>query len=284
VTPHVRLTTLTAVKARIDTALTADDTFLDSLIVEASGWFTRRCRNRSFVPYYDTRSFRYGCTTLSTYGLPALEVDEDLLSVTTFTNADADDTAITAASYTLLPLNGWPKAQIELNADSGVSFEFENGSSALTVAGLWGYHDDYTHAWATASTLAASETDSSTDWAVQTGQGALYSVGSYLLCESEIVRVTAISTDALTVVRAQNGTTAAAHNSATAVKAYQHVRDVQSAVTQLVVFYYQNRDSVESSIQVVDLAIKLESKIPSTVWDTVDAYRKPAFYATSSGY
>lgn len=73
------------------------------------------------------------------------------------------------------------------------------------------------------STLSGSITDSATSLTVQAGHGALFpspSNGDYfwLTIESEIVKCTARSTDTLTVTRAQQGTSAAAHADAVAVK------------------------------------------------------------------
>jgi len=72
------------------------------------------------------------------------------------------------------------------------------------------------------STLAAGITDSATSFSVATGQGGLfptlsgadvfYATISNTSGAVEIVKVTARSTDALTVVRGQDGTSALAWN------------------------------------------------------------------------
>ena len=74
-----------------------------------------------------------------------------------------------------------------------------------------------------ASTLASPITNSATSLTVASGQGALFPTitgNDYFMCTLqnvagtaiEIVKVTAISTDTLTIVRAQEGTTASAFN------------------------------------------------------------------------
>jgi hypothetical protein len=70
------------------------------------------------------------------------------------------------------------------------------------------------------STLAAGVNDSETAWTVATGEGALFpsTFPFDLTIENEIVRCTARSTDAITVVRAQQGTAAASHGSGISVK------------------------------------------------------------------
>jgi len=66
------------------------------------------------------------------------------------------------------------------------------------------------------STLAGTVNDSTTTWTVATGHGALLVdpsavVDTIIHCQAEKVRVTAISTDTLTVERGYGGTTAATH-------------------------------------------------------------------------
>lgn len=73
------------------------------------------------------------------------------------------------------------------------------------------------------STLSGAITDVATSLAVQVGHGARFPSPSngdyfYLTIESEILKCTARSTDSLTVVRAQQGTSGAAHADAVAVK------------------------------------------------------------------
>lgn len=71
-----------------------------------------------------------------------------------------------------------------------------------------------------ASTLASGVSDSDTEWTVATGEGALFpTTGDFhVTCEDEIVKCTSRSTDVLTVVREQEGTTKAAHVSGKAVE------------------------------------------------------------------
>ena len=70
------------------------------------------------------------------------------------------------------------------------------------------------------STLASGVSDSDTSWTLATGEGAKFpTTGDFhVTCEDEIVKCTSRSTDVLTVVRAQEGTSAAAHASGKAVE------------------------------------------------------------------
>jgi len=70
------------------------------------------------------------------------------------------------------------------------------------------------------STLASGVSDVATEWTVATGEGALFpTTGDFhVTCEDEIAKCTSRTTDVLTVVREQEGTTKAAHASGKAVE------------------------------------------------------------------
>jgi len=70
------------------------------------------------------------------------------------------------------------------------------------------------------STLASGVSDVATEWTLATGEGALFpTTGDFhVTCEDEIVQCTSRTGDVLTVVRAQEGTSGAAHDADKAVK------------------------------------------------------------------
>lgn len=279
-----RLTTLTSIRARLQLAgtLTTDDNFLDTLIDEASVWIWEHTRERAFVPYLDTRQYRQdalgepGIHRFGGYIAPALLVDEDLLAVQSIANGD--DSAVT--DYTLLPLNRYPKDRIELTSASGSAWNFQSYDSAVSITGFWGYHPDYSHAWESASALTGTLSGSDTAAPVASVSG--YEDGDYVLIGgSEIGRVTGTQAGTLTLLRGQNGTTAGTHAAAETVKPYRFLSDVQNTCDNLVKYYYHTRKS-ESTAQIVDIGVRLESKVPADVWDVVDRYKKPVFEATGS--
>ena len=85
------------------------------------------------------------------------------------------------------------------------------------------------------SSLASDVTDIATSWTLATGEGALFpTTGDFhVTCESEIAKCTARSTDVLTVVRAQEGTTAAAHITGKAVKLNITAGVIENVQTEL---------------------------------------------------
>jgi len=85
------------------------------------------------------------------------------------------------------------------------------------------------------SSLASGVDDAVTEWTLATGEGALFpSSGDFhVTCEDEIGKCTARTGDVLTVVRAQEGTAAAAHASGKAVKLQitaEIITELQTAV------------------------------------------------------
>jgi hypothetical protein len=279
-----RLTTLTSIRTQLQIAgtLTTDDAFIDDQIDKASAWIFEHTRERAFVPYLDTRSIRQDALTEPArsrwggYIAPRLMVDEDLLAVRSIANGDAVASAVT--DYNLLPLNSYPKDTIELTSASGSAWNFESYDSDVSITGFWGYHPDYRYAWENASSLTATLTASDTLAAVASVSS--YEDGDYVLIGgSEIGRVTGTSTGTLTLLRGQNGTTAAAYGSLVAVQPYQFPSDIQKACNDLVKYYYIHRKS-DAVAQIVDVGVRLETKVPTDIWDTVERYKKSDFQAT----
>jgi len=97
------------------------------------------------------------------------------------------------------------------------------------------------------STLASAVTAAATTWNVASGEGSNFPASGtfHLTCEDEIVACTSRTGDALTVTRAQEGTSAAAHAAGAAVKlniTAQHLSDIHTAVNTL-----ENASTVDTS-------------------------------------
>lgn len=108
------------------------------------------------------------------------------------------------------------------------------GQRSIKLTGLWGWHDRYADAWPSsgdsvqdAAGISASVTTitvTDADGVDENGQTPRFQVGQLLLIESEHIIVTAVtasSTNQLTVLRAQNGTTGATHAKSTAIYIYR---------------------------------------------------------------
>jgi hypothetical protein len=204
------------VKSRLGITDTNDDTAIDSVIESVSRQIDQFC-NRRFFAAIETRYF----TARSGVMCPV----DDLLSVTTLATDDNADRTYSnswaATDYELEPVNAALKSPPQpytsiVVTPNGVE-AFGTDRRAVKVVGLWGYYDQRTTSTATlAEDLDTSET------AVDVSSGTAFEVGQTIRVDTEQMYISAISTNTLTVTRAVNGTTAAAHSNGAAISVYQY--------------------------------------------------------------
>lgn len=277
----VPLTTLPAVLARMaaaDVTDAADDDLIMEHIISASDLISQTCQ-RSFVPYrenrlYDARGEHIDGSTLRLHA--------DLLAITTLTNGDG--TLITSGQYALP--RGYPKWRIDLLTSAGLSWLYSTDwQNAISIDGLWGYHEDYSSAW-----VSTGDTVKDTDGinaSVQTitvadadGKDARYrlrfQVGHILKIEDEFMRVvavTAAATNTVIVLRGQLGTTAATHAKDTAISSYAPMRNVEQACISLAIWLHRNRATAGDVIQFMMDGTKVTpSDFPQNVRNILSAY------------
>ena len=232
-----------AVKRAVRSNGSENDEAIDRLI-EAASRDVDNMTHRWFIPRTQTRLFKWP----GTYGLgDILWMDADLISVTTLkTRAqDSSPTTISSSDYFLEPVNNAPPYnRIEIDISSSASFESGDTSQrSISVEGSWGFSADTVSVGTVASGLDSDATVTT----MVTSNGSLTSgvnVGDTLLIESEQVFVTdggthginngeIIQVDSeqmlvrsstatvLTVERAYNGTTLAAHSNDVAVHIFR---------------------------------------------------------------
>ena len=213
--------TLTDLKAELGETGTTNDARLGRYIAQASRSI-EAFTGRTFYPVTATKYFdapRDGCSLFLAY--------EDLLTLTTLT----DDTGtITSAYYWLYPLNVTPKHSVVLDTGSlGRGFQYdEDPQRAISIAGQWGYGDDYQD---TGLTLSANVT--TTTATKITASSAGLEVGMMLLIGTEAMHVSAVSGNVATVQRGALGATAATHLISTAVYRYIVPVDVMQACIEM---------------------------------------------------
>jgi hypothetical protein len=121
-------------------SITSSDSTDDALI---SVILTRA--SREIDSYCGGRRFFKTATETRRYNTPSsaqLDLDDDLLALTTLTNGDAS--VIAASNYFLDPVNDLPYHMITLKRSSGLVFMLDSGGNyeqAITVLGDWGYVD-----------------------------------------------------------------------------------------------------------------------------------------------
>lgn len=115
-----------------------------------------------------------------------------------------------------------------------------NGSPFVSIAGTWGYHSDYPNAWidtlqvipvANLTISAISFVVANVDAPNSLGLTPALSAGNLIQVDSEWMEVvsTDITTNAVTVRRGVNGSTAAAHTAGTAIYSFQVEEQIKRA-------------------------------------------------------
>ena len=225
---------------------TNDDENMQALCIAASRILDSATR-REFYPIYQARYF----------DMPPddslLKVDRDLLAVDTFTTQNTGVT-VTSGQYYLMTGNSYnnpPYDRISQKADSSRPNLLYSGTmqKSQCVTGWWGYHEDWSNAWQNSqdtvendplSASGTSITVNDADGADLFGNTPRFKVGQLLKIESEYCYVSAVntSTNALTVIRAVNGTTAAAHVQNTEIYVYRPMREIEQAAIRLAHWLY----------------------------------------------
>ena len=236
---------------RLETAETDNDALLQTMIGESSTEFMEGLHERIPMPYEDTK--RFGSSYLS--GLD-LKLRDDLLAVSSITNGNGE--AIASNLYNLRPDNRYPKNTVELVSNGGTYWNLAYREDRVVIPGTWGYVPNYATCWrnSTAVIPAGNLTDSATSVALAAGKGALFEVGQYISVVTssvrEVMQVTAISTDTLTLARGELGTTAAVHTSADVIYQYRQLADIQQAVREMVVYKYLAKDKIGGTTRVYE--------------------------------
>jgi hypothetical protein len=173
---------------------------------------------------------------------------DDLLTVTTFkVDEDGDATyesTLATTDYHLQPYNDTPKTWIIISSDSDYGGFASGIKKGIEIAGTFGYGDGksttpYTDAGTDLNDAAMSTTK--TTWAVD--DGTAFAVGQTILCNSEQAYISAISSNDLTVSRAVNGTTAAAHSDDSDLYIYQYPEPIEEATLIQSMRWWKRKES-----------------------------------------
>lgn len=264
-----------------------DDALLRTFAEDASRAFDALCHRR-FYPRYETRYYDHPANAR------VLRVDDDLLEVATLTSDNGSDT-IASTDYFLLcgaSYNTTPYDRIVIDDDSSALFEYSTTAQrATSVAGTWGYHDDWASAWLNSgdtvqdttqqSAAATTLTVTSTSAADVNNETPRFMVGQLLKIGSEYEYVTAKPTaTTMTVRRGANGTTAAAHLTGVAIYVYQPIEAVREAVRRWASYMYRQKDSgIFDTTIVPDMGtIVTPESVPKSVQIMLSAYKRRRGY------
>lgn len=265
------LTTVDAIRDLRVFESRADDELLQTMIHEASGLFQSKTL-RTFMPYYQARTY----DALGSHISPTiLDVDEDLLEIVTLTNGDG--TTVASTEYVLRETNYYPKWRIEVLSNKTTRFNYtEEWQAAITVAGFWGYVENYINAFPNLTTITEDVDASETSITVADADDL--EVLDYVRIGSgtEIMQVMEVfpSSDTITVTRGQLGTTASTYTNGAALKRFRQNPEIRMAVTRLAAFLYDHRDTLDNYVQIADSGITLDGRFPREIVMVMEKYRR----------
>jgi len=247
---------------------TTRDAVMHKMIEAASRWIDAQC----FRKFYTTTETRYYTARYADW----LKVD-DLVSVTSIKTDDGSSrtypTTWSATDYDLEPFdarNLTPALPYNMirTTPQGLNY-FPTFKKGIQIVGTWGFSDQTV----ALSTLSAGVNASVTTWPVTSGTS--FEVGHIALCGSEQAFVDVVSGNNLTVRRGVNGTTAATHDSATAVSVYQF-----GAISEACILYSQRlfmRQKAVLGVTGTSITGQINMNIPvdKDIIALLDGYRRP---------
>jgi hypothetical protein len=245
-----------------DTDVVNDYDIIRQYIASASRFFSA-VTNRSYVPYTFTHEIEYRPHNF-TADRRFLWLPDDCFAISSITNTDG--TSIASSQYRFRNQYLSPNYQLEINPNVQLTtYSSTNFIQRYEIAGIWGFHRDYSNAWVSTTTLDGDITDSATSITLS-GISNIERL-QYIKIGDEMMQITS-SIDTphiLTVKRGVNGTTASAHSDGATVSYWDIETDVQFAVTRLAVGLYRTRHNAGSQLRFVDGTVLVEGDEKSTV-------------------
>ncbi len=258
---------------RITDGANSNDARLMDWIRTASR-FIENQTNRVFIPVTATKLFDVPQITNQ-----ALVLHDDLLSVTTLSD---DNGTIASNSYFLYPANVQPKLEIQLlRSTTFWSFD-DTRQQAISVAGTWGYSDDYE---STGRTLSGAVT-TTTATQIQVDNTPGIETGWCLLIDAEQMFVREVNGPTINVRRGVNGTTAATHDDAKVIYRYLPEDPIEAACLELVLFWYDNLDDMGvKSQRLGSFSVTYEDMpIPDRILQKVDYYYRMTYASAQESW
>lgn len=258
----------TTARGQTATTDTADDAVIESLLKAISRYVDAQTA-RWFYPRIETRYFDVPYSR-------ELIVDADLLEVLSITNGDG--TLIPSTEYSLRPRNQSPHFIIRL-VDNSTYYWASDGSGnthdVIEVTGVWGYHNRYSVAWETITTLAEDLDTSETG--IDVTSGTNFSAGNIVRIGDELSYISTIVTNTLTGTRGENGSTAASHLTGVNVRVWQFMDELKTATLETALQAYRRRfgQSGTNQATITAAGVVLSPKdIPTIMVDFLNIHRR----------
>jgi len=273
---YADLTTLKSDAYLNISSVTDYDTQLRKLLEHASRLIDKYCM-RFFYCWEGTRYYPGAGSKLF--------LRDDILSITTLkTDDDGDGTFENSLTentdYFLFPLNEYPKIRAEINPNGSYG-SFANGiQRGVEIAGVFGYGDGETDTPYEASGINITVADATSTTVTVSVEGTI-APGHTIRVESEQMYVTAATSDGskeLTVKRAVNGTTGAAH-SAKEASIYQYPQPIVQACLVTCMRAFKRKDSAFQDIvgSPETGQMLIYKGLDPDVRDVINAYRKVSY-------
>jgi hypothetical protein len=225
------------------------DTTQDGKLLEFLSWSSNQIRlykERSYEPVIETRK----------YDLPGLHRGIVLGNFEPGYNVGGSQAVLRLDEYVLEPANLWPKTRVKLRQASGTVWGPDadgNVEQVIELTGTWGNHDAYNRAWVDSldtvrnNPLTINGTSLTvTDADGQAGDLAAmrFQAGQLIRMESELALVLSVTTttNVLEIVRAANGSTAAAHAQGTKIEIFRPQATISLACLRLTKWRYAQKD------------------------------------------
>lgn len=229
---------------RLHLGMETSDTSSDARLraaLEAATAAIERAAGRSFIPQRATLAHDVQLNDLCEIALR-----EDLLTLETLLNGDGQ--ALDLARVLHLPG--------ALRLTGGACFTFdETPLRAVQVAGLWGTHDDWAHAFRdSGDSVQDALNATTTSFYVSSAEGAdtlrimpRFQAGQLLRIGDELLWLLALDagTNTLYVQRGAQGTSASEHAPGTPIFIYQPARDVQQLCLRWAAWLYREPDAAQ---------------------------------------
>lgn len=242
-------TTTTTADARINAQDATTKALLKDFIMEVSEdlynqWY------RDFVPYVDTLTVYansqawhdcwYGERGSYVFDLSGLH-NRDLLSISSIT---LGGTSINSSYYRLDTSQGYPARKIIFDA-SNVTFPTSTDfSTSIVITGAWGYHENPSNMWADSGDSVQDSPLTNSATTLNVTAGTNFETYQYIQIEDEVLFITAITSNALTVERGVLGTSAVQHLQDTVINTYNQTPSVAKDVRRMVIREYLLRNSI----------------------------------------
>ena len=252
--------TLAQVKAELNANTTTDDATILPLILRVSARIDAMMGGKDFFApltasrYYPIEPYRVS-SYYNTFKLHDNVLTLDAVSV--------GSQALTVGSQVnVYPPGDTPYHQLRM-IDRGISWYWACSTDdtqpvMVEVTGTFGYRRGYpVDAWIALDALGANITASALTLTVADADGTdeygitpRFSIGSLILIDSERMTVVAVNTttNTLTVRRATNGSTAAAHTAGAAVSVYRPEEAIVRATARQTAFMYARRGAFEGAV------------------------------------